>query len=201
MPDEAKSADNVGSAKPGPAAAGKPAAAAKPPATMAAVPWETELSQEIKTRFGEAVLECSTYLGQNFVVAALDCVVPVLEFLRLDADYEYLVDLTAVDYPKREKRFELVYTLYSFSRNDRVRLKTSLAAGAQAPSATSVYPAAGWLEREVYDMFGIEFAGHPGLRRILLPDEWQGFPLRKDYGIVRQDDRWVRENLGIESGQ
>jgi NADH-quinone oxidoreductase subunit C len=207
MPDEAKPADSGGSGTPEPAApakpapAAKPAAAAKAPATMASTPWDSELAREIKSTFAGAILECSTYLGQNFAVIAPDAVVPVLEFLRLDSDYEYLVDLTAVDYPKREKRFELVYTLYSFSRNDRLRLKTAIADGTRAASATSVYPVAAWLEREVYDMFGIEFDGHSGLRRILLPDEWQGFPLRKDYGIVQQDDRWVQENLGIESGQ
>ncbi len=199
MADEAKPADSGGSAKPEPAAPAKHAPPPKPPATMAATPWDSELAQELKAKFGE--LECSSYLGQNFAVVKLDAVVPVLEFLKFDADYDYLVDVTAVDYPKRDPRFDLVYTLYSFRRNHRLRVKSTVALGAKAPSVTGVYLAAGWLEREVYDMFGIEFDGHPDLRRILMPDEWQGFPLRKDYGIVQQDDRWVRENLGIESGQ
>jgi NADH-quinone oxidoreductase subunit C len=82
-----------------------------------------------------------------------------------------------------------------------VRVKTSIADGYRPASAVSVHRTANWLEREVYDMFGIEFAGHPDLRRILLPEDWQGFPLRKEYSILQQDERWVQENLGIESGQ
>jgi NADH-quinone oxidoreductase subunit C len=73
--------------------------------------------------------------------------------------------------------------------------------GESAPSVASIWPTADWLEREVYDMFGIVLAGHPNLKRLLLPEEWEGFPLRKDYDILQQDDAWVRENLGIESGQ
>ncbi|MGH9660876.1 MAG: NADH-quinone oxidoreductase subunit C, partial [Bryobacteraceae bacterium] len=98
-------------------------------------------------------------------------------------------------------RFELVYIVYSFSRNDRVRIKTAVADGARPATATTVHLAANWLEREVFDMFGIQFEGHPDMRRILLPEEWEGYPLRKEYGILQQDERWVKENLGIDSGQ
>jgi NADH-quinone oxidoreductase subunit C len=111
------------------------------------------------------------------------------------------VDITAVDWPKRPDRFDLVYIIYSFSRNERVRIKTAIPEGFQPRTAFDVHLTANWLEREVFDMFGIEFAGHPDLRRILMPEEWQGYPLRKDYPILQQDQRWVRENLGIESGQ
>jgi NADH-quinone oxidoreductase subunit C len=187
--------------KPAAAAAGGHAAPPKPPATMAATPWDSDLAREIKERFGDRVTEASTYLGQNFVVCKPEAAIPLIEFLKLEADFDYLVDLTAVDWPKRAERFDVVYILYSFSRNERLRVKTYIADGFRPESAVGVHLTANWLEREVFDMFGIEFANHPDMRRILLPDEWQGYPLRKDYGIIQQDDRWVQENLGIESGQ
>ena len=168
---------------------------------MASTPWESELSQRIATRFGEAVKERSSYLGQNFIVVESNTIRAVLEYLRSEEDFEYLVDVTAVDYPKRDNRFDLVYILYSYGLNDRLRVKAQIPDGARPDSVSSVYVAADWLEREVFDMFGIEFAGHPNMRRILLPDEWTGHPLRKEYGITQMDNQWVKDNLGIESGQ
>jgi NADH-quinone oxidoreductase subunit C len=168
---------------------------------MAATPWESELSKELKDRFGGDIAETSTYLGQNFIVAKPAASIAILEFLKLEADFDYLVDITAVDWPKRPDRFDVVYILYSYSRNERMRVKINVADGYQPETSVGVHLTANWLEREVYDMFGIEFAGHPDMRRILMPDEWQGYPLRKDYGILQQDQRWVQENLGIESGQ
>lgn len=203
-PDGSEAPPAGGAAKPAPPkpAAPKPAAAApKPPATMAATPWDSDLARELKERFGAQVRETSTYLGQNFVVCQAAAAVPILEYLKLEANFDYLVDITAVDWPKRAERFDLVYILYSFARNERVRVKTWIADGFQPESAVGVHLTANWLEREVFDMFGIEFAGHPDMRRILLPEEWQGYPLRKDYGIFQQDQRWVQENLNIESGQ
>jgi len=168
---------------------------------MAATPWESELAKEIKEQFGDAVMATSTYVGQNFIVTRPDAAVPVLEYLKLEAGFDYLVDITAVDWPKRAERFDLVYVVYSFPRNERVRIKTAIPEGYQPATAVGVHPTANWLEREVFDMFGIAFAGHPDLRRILMPEDWQGYPLRKDYSILQQNERWVRENLGIESGQ
>ena len=188
-------------AKPAPPKPAAPPAPPKPPAVMAATPWDSDLAREIKERFGDRVGETSTYLGQNFIVAKPDAAVSLLEYLKLEADFDYLVDITAVDWPKRPERFDVVYVVYSFARNERVRIKTYIPEGFKLETAVGVHLTANWLEREVFDMFGIEFEGHPDLRRILMPEEWQGYPLRKDYGILQQDDRWVRENLGIESGQ
>ncbi len=115
--------------------------------------------------------------------------------------FDYCVDITAVHYPKREQQFDIVYILYSFHHNQRIRVKTQLRDGERFRSVTGIWPTANWLEREVYDMFGIVFDGHPDLRRILMPDEWKGHPLRKDYPILQQDNDWVKINLGIESGQ
>ena len=184
-----------------PAAPAGAHAAPKPPAVMAATPWESDLTRLLKEQFPDQISEFSTYLGQNFLVAKPEAVVPILDFLKLEADYDYLVDVTAVDYPKRAERFDLVYVLYSFARNERIRIKAQIPDGYQPATAVGVHLTANWLEREVFDMFGIEFAGHPDMKRILLPEEWEGYPLRKDYPIIKQDERWVKENLGIESGQ
>jgi NADH-quinone oxidoreductase subunit C len=194
----AKPAADAAKAPPKPAAAAAPP---KPPAVMAATPWENELTRELNERFGDRITQTSTYLGQNFIVTKPDSAIPVLEYLKLEADFDYLVDITAVDWPKRAERFDLVYVLYSFTRNERVRIKTYIPDGYKPETAVGVHLTANWLEREVFDMFGIEFAGHPDMRRILMPEEWQGYPLRKDYGILQQDQRWVQENMGIESGQ
>jgi NADH-quinone oxidoreductase subunit C len=168
---------------------------------MAATVWESDLARDLKERFGGQIGETSTYLGQNFIVAKPEAAVPILEYLKLEADFDYLVDITAVDWPKRPERFDLVYIVYSFPRNERVRIKTQIPDGYKPETAVGVHLTANWLEREVFDMFGIEFAGHPDMRRILMPEDWQGYPLRKDYSILQQDQRWVQENLGIESGQ
>ena len=103
--------------------------------------------------------------------------------------------------PPKPDRFDLVYIVYSFSRNERFRVKTRIAESFRPQSVAGVHLAANWLEREVFDMFGIEFAGHPDLRRILMPEDWSGHPLRKDYPLLQQDLNWVRANLHIESGQ
>src|SRR5580698_8757131 len=126
-------------AKPAPpkpaAAAGGHAAPPKPPATMAATPWTSDLASEIKERFGDRIVETSTYLGQNFVVVKPDSAVPLIEYLKLEADFDYLVDITAVDWPKRAERFDVVYILYSFARNERVRVKAYIPEGYKPETA------------------------------------------------------------------
>lgn len=187
--------------KPGEKPAVKPPPKKKAPPTMETSPWEGPLVDALKERFGEQIKEFATYREQPFLIAELDSVVPIIEYLKLEQDFDYLVDVTAVDYPKKEKRFEVIWILYSFARNERIRVK-ALAGEEDSPkTAVSLHLAADWLEREVFDMFGIKFEGHPTMKRILLPEEWQGHPLRKDYSIIQQDKDWVRENLQIESAQ
>ncbi|MGH7371900.1 MAG: NADH-quinone oxidoreductase subunit C, partial [Candidatus Methylomirabilales bacterium] len=91
---------------------------------------------------------------------------------------------------RREPRFEVVYNLYSISRADRIRVKVRVLDGTEVPSVTGVWPTANWHEREVFDMFGIRFAGHPDLRRILMPEDWEGHPLRKDYPVAEMPRWW-----------
>lgn len=190
-------------------AAGKPAAPPpKPPAAAAKAPlkpdpWSSPLLDELHRRFPGAISEAVIFRKMPSLTVAKQCLVALCDFLKSDegGSYTLLTDETAVDYPKREKRFEIIYHLYSFQRNDRLRLKVLAGEGEKVPSVVSVWPTANWLEREVYDMFGVLYEGHPDLRRILLPDEWVGHPLRKDQDILKQDEAWVKANLGIESGQ
>ena len=156
--------------------------------------------EKYKRQYGSG-LDAQTYLGQNYFSVDRSLIPDILRLLRDEEQFDYCVDITAVHYPKREKQFDVVWILYSFPRNERVRVKTQIADGESLPSAVPIWATANWLEREVFDMFGIKFDGHPDLKRILLPDGWKGFPLRKDYGILQQDQEWVQINLGIESGQ
>ena len=182
------------------AAAPKPPAAPPKPPVPTPQPLETELTRRLKQMYGTGV-EAFSYVGQNYLVVGRDIVHEVLHVLAQDEGFDYCVDLTAVHYPKNEKPFEIVYILYSFPKNERLRVKTTIAEGEGVPTVTDLWPTADWLEREVFDMFGIGFTGHPNLKRILLPDGWKGYPLRKDYPILLQDKEWVQINLGIESGQ
>jgi len=186
-----------------PTAAAAPKAPAPPPkpAGPTPQPWNDVLPDRLKHQYGSGIVEASTYLGQNYLVVDHAIVHDVLRELRQDDGFDYCVDITAVHYPKKEQPLEVIYVLYSFEKNARVRVKTAVNDGAEIPTAVDIWPTANWLEREVFDMFGVRFSGHPDLKRILLPEGWKGHPLRKDYPILLQDKEWVQINLGIESGQ
>ena len=125
------------------------------------------------------------WVGDWTVLVTPDALLEVAAFLKDsdDGSFDYCSDLTATDWPPREKRFDVLYCLYSTRLRQRVRVKVQAGDGEPVPSVTGLWPAANWLEREVWDMFGVNFTGHPDLRRILMPDGWQGHPQRKDYPL------------------
>jgi NADH-quinone oxidoreductase subunit C len=143
-----------------------------------------------------AVAQVSYYLGDWTVIVQTSRVVEVAQYLR-DTDgalFDYCSDVTVVDWPTREgERFDVVYCLYSTRLRQRVRVKTRVADGAPVPTVSGLWAAANWLEREAFDMFGIRFEGHPDLRRILMPEEWQGHPQRKDYPLEGPGE-WILES-------
>ena len=185
-----------------PAAPPKAAAPVPPkPPIVLQTPLDNEFVTRFRAKFGAALIEAMQDRKQSILTVDRARLVELALHLRDEEKFDMLADLTAVDWPKREKRFDVVLNLYSFAKNERLMVKVHAADAEEVPSVVSVWPTANWQEREVFDMFGIVFSGHPDLKRILLPDEWQGYPLRKDYDILQQDTAWVRENLGIESGQ
>ena len=148
----------------------------------------------LSERLGAGVLETHAHRGDHTAVVTREAIVDALTFCRDDAAFRFdvLMDLTAVDYlkyPGREDgpRFDVVYHLYSMTHNHRLRLRVPVEQDDPVvPTATTLWPIANWLEREVWDMFGIRFAGHPDLRRLLMYEEFVGHPLRKDYPVDRR---------------
>jgi len=155
------------------------------------------LVKKLREKFDGAVIEASEFLGQLSIRVEPAHIVEVCEALSSDGDapFNYLSDLTCVHYPDRkEAPFEVVYNLYSIPANERVRLKVAVD-GEGVDSVTGVWPAADWPEREVYDLFGVRFRHHPDLRRILLPPDWEGHPLRKDYPLEFVENKWTADHL------
>ncbi len=155
------------------------------------------LVKKLRDRFNGAVVAATEFLGQLSIRIERSRIVEVCDALKLDEEtpFNYLSDLTCVHYPdQREAPFEVVYNLYSIPKNERLRLKVAVN-GEGVDSVTSVWPAADWLEREVYDLFGVVFHNHPDLRRILLPPDWEGHPLRKDYPLEFVENRWTEAHL------
>ncbi len=152
-----------------------PPEGASPPASVAA----------LLAALPGAGIQVSCWVGDWTVIVPADHLVEVCEWLRdaPEARFDFCSDVTATDWPARAERFDLVYHLYSTRLRHRVRVKTRARDGVSVPTVTDVWPAAGWLEREVFDMFGVRFAGHRDLRRILMPDDWHGHPQRKDYPL------------------
>jgi len=180
-----------------------------------ALPAESPTVAFLRQRLPDVLLEIAERLGETTIAVRPRAIVEVCQALRDDPalQYNFLSTITAVDWLEREPRYDLVYHLMSLPSGAVVRLKIQVGDDEQpepeAPSVTSVWPAANWYEREVFDLFGIRFTGHPDLRRIEMPDDWVGHPLRKDYpltGIQLPEPHWggqvpFAEQLPAEIGR
>ena len=155
--------------------------------------------ESLREQFPGEILSGQSFLGQSIYTVTPGVLYDVMLALRdhPESPFDYLIDVSALDYLGDQDRFLMVYQLYSYATKKLVRLKSRVKEDDPVPSMTSIWKTADWLEREVYDMFGILFSGHPDMKRILLPDDWHGFPLRKDYDIKLQDQSWIRKHLKI----
>lgn len=144
------------------------------------------LGDHLRAKLGDVIVSHDIAYGELSIVAQVSAIVPVLTFLRDDADCQFtlLLDVTAVDYPTRPQRFDVVYHLLSMVKNQRIRVKVMTDEDGQVPSVVELFPTANWFERETYDMYGVLFSGHPDLRRILTDYGFAGFPLRKDFPMT-----------------
>ena len=158
---------------------------------------EHPLVKKLKAHFGDAVREASEFIGQLSVNVDGARIVEICDYLKSDSEmgFDYLSDLTCVHWPRTPAPFEVVYNLFSISANERVRLRAKVKDSID--SVTGVWPAANWLEREVFDLFGVRFNNHPDLRRLLLPPDWEGYPLRKDYPLEFIENQWTEQHLPV----
>ncbi|HSE41712.1 MAG TPA: NADH-quinone oxidoreductase subunit C [Acidobacteriota bacterium] len=150
---------------------------------------ETNLIESIRAKVSKDVLGFHSYLGDDTILIRRESIFPVLKLLKEEYGFDMLADLSAVDYLGQEPRFEVVYHLNSLQKNIRLRVKSPVTEGEEVDSVVSLWSIANWLEREVWDMFGIKFKNHPDLRRLLMYEEFEGHPLRKDYPINKRQPR------------
>jgi len=152
-----------------------------------------QIAEKIKEKFPDEVLEIKEFREQVSVLLKKGRILDICKYLHDDPElcFDYLVDLCGADYAESKQKLEVIYHLYSISNEHAIRLKAEVPAiNPEIDSVTSVWTGVNWHERECYDMFGIIFKGHPDLRRILMPEDWDGYPLRKDYPVEGQDEEW-----------
>lgn len=143
---------------------------------------------KLKEKFPGSFVEAVEFRGEVTVTVKKEEIVAVCGFLKQELGYDLLVDVTAIDYLESEPRFMVVYLLCSIANKDRLRVKAAVTEQeCTIPTVSGLWNSANWLEREVYDLMGITFVGHPDLRRILMTDDWVGHPLRKDYPLQGPD--------------
>ena len=187
----------AGGAAPGAAAPAKPAPPVDDPNKPAwekdpVVPewkdaWDDPVASALKEEHGDAVESARTFAGDLTLQIRRDSIAEVCASLKTKHRFTYLVDVCGADYPKREPRFDVVYHAYSFEANRRVRLRVITDEATPVPTVSGVWRAANWSEREVYDMYGVRFADHPDMTRILLWEGFNGYPLRKDFPVEGLD--------------
>ena len=150
------------------------------------------LVQKIRSRFGKSIIETTVFRGEITHLVEKDDIIDICNFLKYDLDlqFNFLSDVVGVDCRPLNSFFETIYHLYSIPRKHRLRLKVRIKENENVPSVTSVWRSADWAEREAYDMVGIVFEGHPNLKRIYMPLDWEGYPLRKDYPLVGYKDQY-----------
>jgi NADH-quinone oxidoreductase subunit C len=143
----------------------------------------------LKQQFRDSILDVNWFRGELSIVIKKEKLLDITRFLREDEElsYKFLSDICGVDHLGRSPRFDVIYNLCSLKNKARIRLKVMVDEKEAIPSLTKNWKSANWLEREIYDMFGLKFENHPDLRRILLPDSWQGHPLRKDFPLTKEE--------------
>ena len=148
------------------------------------IPPREGIIDAIKAAIGDAFLTAKDAVGEVSIDVRRESVVDAIRTLRDQFEYQQLMEIAGVDYPEREERFEVVYHLLSVTKNHRIRVRVSTDENKPVPSVTGLFPVAGWLEREVFDMYGVLFDGNQDLRRILTDYGFEGFPLRKDFPLT-----------------
>ena len=145
-----------------------------------------KLEKILNAELSSKILGSEIIFGELLFKTSLGEILDVIKFLKLDNRFKFkqLIDIAAIDYPNEEKRFELVYLLLSIENNLRVKISTSFELDEKVPSITKIFPSANWMEREIFDMYGIKFINHPDLRRILTDYNFKGHPLRKDFPLT-----------------
>ncbi|MBI5588357.1 MAG: NADH-quinone oxidoreductase subunit C [Deltaproteobacteria bacterium] len=153
---------------------------------------DSVLVKKVKEAFRDQILDTVVFRGEVTHLVETAAVRNLCNFLRIDPDLRmnYIVDVVGADYFGENPRFEVVYHLYSIQKKHRIRVKVRVNEGETVPSVTSIWPGANWPEREAYDMFGIVFDGHPNMKRIYMAEDWEGYPLRKDYPLRGYKDRY-----------
>src|SRR5688572_5485301 len=148
------------------------------------IPVREGLVDEVKAAIGEAFLSAKDEVGEVSIDVVRESVADVLTLLRDRFEYQQLMEIAGVDYPARPERFDVVYHLLSVTKNHRLRIRVTTDEDKPVPTVTTVYPVAGWLEREIFDLYGVMFEGHPDLRRILTDYGFRGHPFRKDFPLT-----------------